>query len=87
MINYAPYFVWFVLAWGGWVIGFLCGKYIERNYWRDEMIRRKHASYNWMTGKWQWGIAQPSHLDSEKALYPRSSDKDEATLARFGKRP
>ena len=25
------------------------------NKWRDEMIKRGVARYNWTTGKWEWG--------------------------------
>jgi hypothetical protein len=28
---------------------------VERNRWRDEMIKRNVARYNWQTGKWEWG--------------------------------
>ena len=27
---------------------------VERNRWRDEMIKRGVARYNWQTGKWEW---------------------------------
>jgi hypothetical protein len=28
---------------------------LTRNHWRDEMIKRGVAHYNWTTGKWEWG--------------------------------
>jgi hypothetical protein len=28
---------------------------VTRNKWRDEMIKRGVARYNWQTGKWEWG--------------------------------
>jgi hypothetical protein len=28
---------------------------VTRNQWRDEMIKRGVARYNWMSGKWEWG--------------------------------
>jgi hypothetical protein len=28
---------------------------VTRNHWRDEMIKRGVARYNWQTGKWEWG--------------------------------
>jgi hypothetical protein len=28
---------------------------VTRNRWRDEMIQRGVARYNWQTGKWEWG--------------------------------
>jgi hypothetical protein len=27
---------------------------VTRNHWRDEMIKRRVARYNWRTGKWEW---------------------------------
>jgi hypothetical protein len=27
---------------------------VTRNQWRDEMIKRGVARYNWQTGKWEW---------------------------------
>jgi hypothetical protein len=36
------------------VLCFGCG-YVTRNHWRDDMIKRGHARYNWHTGKWEWG--------------------------------
>jgi hypothetical protein len=28
---------------------------VTRNRWRDEMIKRGVARYDWQTGKWEWG--------------------------------
>jgi hypothetical protein len=35
--------------------GYLTAFIVTRNQWRDEMIKRGHARYNWQTGKWEWG--------------------------------
>jgi len=50
------------LCFGG---GYLTAFIVTRNYWRDEMIKRGVARYNWQTGKWEgeppkepttWGV-------------------------------
>jgi hypothetical protein len=28
---------------------------VTRNQWRDEMIKRGVARYNWQSGSWEWG--------------------------------
>ena len=35
--------------------GYLTAYIVSRNRWRDEMIKRGVARYNWQTGKWEWG--------------------------------
>ena len=35
--------------------GYLTAFIVTRNHWRDEMIERHIARYNWHTGKWEWG--------------------------------
>jgi hypothetical protein len=35
--------------------GYLTAFIVTRNRWRDEMIERGVARYNWQTGKWEWG--------------------------------
>jgi hypothetical protein len=35
--------------------GYLTAFIVTRNRWRDEMIKRGVARYNWTTGKWEWG--------------------------------
>jgi hypothetical protein len=40
------------LCFGG---GYLTAFIVTRNHWRDEMIKRGVARYNWQTGKWEWG--------------------------------
>jgi hypothetical protein len=35
--------------------GYLIAFMVTRNKWRDEMIKRGVARYNWHTGKWEWG--------------------------------
>ena len=31
---------------------------LQSLWWRDEMIKRGVARYNWQTGKWEWGERQ-----------------------------
>jgi hypothetical protein len=42
--------------------GYLTAFIVTRNQWRDEMIKRGVARYNWQTGKWEWG-EPPSRPD------------------------
>src|SRR5215467_4738679 len=35
-------------------VGYLTASIVTRNRWRDEMIKRGFARYNWYTGKWEW---------------------------------
>jgi len=35
--------------------GYLVAFILTRNKWRDEMIKRGVARYDWQTGKWDWG--------------------------------
>jgi hypothetical protein len=46
-----------VIAFGGLCFGcgYLAAFIVTRNKWRDEMIKRGVARYNWQTGKWEWG--------------------------------
>jgi hypothetical protein len=46
-----------VVAFGAFCFGcgYLTGFIVTRNQWRDEMIKRGVARYNWHTGKWEWG--------------------------------
>jgi hypothetical protein len=46
-----------VIAFGGLCFGcgYLTAFIVTRNRWRDEMIKRGVARYNWQTGKWEWG--------------------------------
>jgi hypothetical protein len=48
-----------VAAFGGLCFGcsYLIAFIVTRNKWRDEMIKRGVARYNWKTGKWEWGEA------------------------------
>ena len=45
--------------------GYLMAFIVTRNQWRDEMIKRGVARYNWKSGKWEWGErpkdGQPRH--------------------------
>jgi hypothetical protein len=40
------------LCFGG---GYLAAFIVTRNQWRDQMIKRRIARYNWHTGKWEGG--------------------------------
>jgi len=46
-----------VVAFGAFCFGcgYLTAFIVIRNRWRDEMIKRGVARYNWHTGKWEWG--------------------------------
>jgi hypothetical protein len=46
-----------VVAFGAFCFGcgYLAAFIVTRNHWRDEMIKRGVARYNWNTGKWEWG--------------------------------
>ena len=46
--------------------GYLTAFIVTRNQWRDEMIKRGVARYNWQTGKWEWG-EPPSRPDWDEA--------------------
>ena len=35
--------------------GYLTAFIVTRNKWRDEMIERRIARFDWRTGKWEWG--------------------------------
>ena len=35
--------------------GYLTAFIVTRNKWRDEMIKRGVARYDWKNGKWGWG--------------------------------
>jgi hypothetical protein len=36
-------------------VGYLTASIVTRDRWRDEMIKRGFARFNWYTGKWEWG--------------------------------
>jgi hypothetical protein len=44
--------------------GYLTAFIVSRNRWRDEMIKRGVARYNWQTGKWEWE-SRPKIRDTE----------------------
>ena len=48
-----------VVAFGALCFGFgyLTAFIVTRNKWRDEMIKRGVARYDWQTGKWEWAEA------------------------------
>ena len=39
-------------------VGYLTASFVTRNRWRDEIIKRGFARYNWYTGKWEWGTTE-----------------------------
>ena len=43
--------------------GYLTAFIVTRNQWRDEMIKRHIARYNWHAGKWEWG-EPPKHREA-----------------------
>ena len=45
----------------GYFIAFI----VTRNKWRDEMIERRIARFDWRTGKWEWG-APPIFENNKK---------------------
>ena len=49
-----------VVAFGAFCFGcgYLTAFIVTRNQWRDEMIKRGIARYNWHTGKWEWGVVE-----------------------------
>jgi hypothetical protein len=48
--------------------GYLTAFIVSRNRWRDEMIKRGVARYNWQTGEWEWGEPPKESRDIECPL-------------------
>ena len=59
--------------------GYLTAFIVTRNKWRDEMIKRGVAHYNWQTGK--WGASLPKDRDIECPPLPAASGRQQSTLA------
>jgi hypothetical protein len=57
VMNQLALQVLIVVAFGAFCFGcgYLNAFIVTRNQWRDEMIKRDVARYNWQTGKWEWG--------------------------------
>jgi len=55
--------------------GYLTAFIVTRNKWRDEMIERRIARYDWHTGKWEWG--EPPIFDMNPAGDPQPNTRDE----------
>ena len=53
-------------------VGYLTAFIVTRNQWRDEMIKRRVARFNWMTGKWEWGAPPSEHPSGQSAARPAS---------------
>jgi hypothetical protein len=55
-----------VVAFGAFCFGcgYLTAFIVTRNQWRDEMIKRGVARYNWQTGKWEW-VSRQKNRDIE----------------------
>jgi hypothetical protein len=51
--------------------GYLIAFVVARNRWRDEMIKRGVARYNWQTGKWDWGAERIEILNAQLPLFHR----------------
>lgn len=57
----------FIVTFGGFIIVFLCGFGVgviygtkrERNWWWNEMIRRRYAEHHWEDGKIYWNADLP----------------------------
>lgn len=41
------------------VTGYIFGRWRERRWWQDEMIRRRHAVYHWENAGWYWNEDEP----------------------------
>ena len=52
-------------------VGYLTASIVTRNRWRDEMIKRGFARYNWYTGKWEWGEPPKGVLECPPATSRR----------------
>ena len=68
-----------VVAFGAFCFGcgYLTAFIVTRNKWRDAMIKRGIARYNWQTGKWEWGGPAKSSRDIEVG-------KEKATVTEEG---
>ncbi len=55
-MNNLPLQALIVVAFGAFCFGcgYLTAFFVTRNRWRDEMIKRGVARYNWQTGVWGW---------------------------------
>jgi hypothetical protein len=62
-----------VVAFGAFCFGcgYLTAFIVTRNHWRDEMIKRGVARYNWQTGKWEWGEPPKEGRSRYWMSYPR----------------
>jgi hypothetical protein len=58
-----------VVAFGAFCFGcgYLTAFILTRNHWRDEMIKRGVAHYNWTTGKWEWGEPPRQQMTRQRA--------------------
>jgi len=66
--------------------GYLTAFILTRNHWRDEMIKRGVAHYNWTTGRWEWG-EPPSGPPAANDPPAGSPESMRAMLAKRGSRP
>jgi hypothetical protein len=58
MSEFSQYSLFITIAGFGAIcfgFGYLVAFIVVHSQWRDEMIKRGVASYNWRTGKWEWG--------------------------------
>lgn len=61
----------FIIVAGFGAICFGCGYLIAlilvRNQWREEVIKRDVARYNWRTGRWEWASRQKTNTKMNEA--------------------
>jgi hypothetical protein len=67
--------MWFVTGW-------MLGRKRERNWWHDEMIRRRHAVFHWENGKWYWNEDEPPTPRDPAAT--KVAQVDPKNLRQFG---
>ena len=69
MISNLPLQALILVAFGAFCfgVGYLTAFIVTRNQWRDEMIKRHVARFNWMTGKWEWGAPPSEHPSGPRA--------------------
>jgi hypothetical protein len=61
-------------------VGYLTAFIVTRNKYRDEMIKRGVARYNWQTGKWEWGESR----QSRNIEMPERRDRVIRLMSAFG---
>jgi hypothetical protein len=74
-----PLQVLILVAFGAFCFGcgYLTAFIVTRNRWRDEMIKRGVARYNWQTGKWEWGEPPKDFEHMGSAMIKGPADRSE----------